>query len=159
MQPVRLGNIVEDIVTGLRGTATAILTPMTGMKQIAIQPKGNGDSIPESSFIDEYLIEWREDGVADRLPPVEEPDFHFGQEVRDIASDQVGKITSKITYLNGCVHFGVTTTSQKNKNPEVFYIDHRRIELVSDGVKAKVPATNSAGPGGPMTRMYSIKVR
>ena len=157
MKPVRLGNIVVDIVTGLRGTAASFHEPMVGMKQIAIQPQGDGQTIPESTYIDEYLVEVVEDGIADRVPPVEQAPFQFGQEVRDIASGQVGKITSRVTYLNGCVHFGVTTNSQENKNPEHFYVDYHRLELVSDGVKAKVPV---AGPsGGPMIRASSMKAR
>ena len=159
MQPVKLGNIVEDVVSGLKGTAVAVLEPMTGMKQIGIQPKGDGSAIPDSTFIDEYLVEWREDGIAARVPPVAETSFTFGQEVRDIASGQVGQITNKITYLNGCVHFGVTTNSRANKNPEVFYIDCNRLELVSDGVKEKVPPKSDDAPGGPMTRMNSVKAR
>ena len=159
MNPVRLGNIVEDIVSGLYGTACAILEPMTGMKQIGIQPKGDGNSIPDSTFIDEYLVEWREDGIADRVPKVVETPFEFGQEVRDIASGQVGVITNKITYLNGCIHFGITTDSQENKNPEVFYIDSRRVELVSNGVKEKLAPKEAEPTGGPMTRMASVKAR
>lgn len=156
-KPVCLGNIVEDIVTGLRGTACAILEPMTGMKQIGIQPKGDGSVIPESTFVDAYLVEVKEEGLANRLPLVAVQPFEFGQEVREISSGQIGVVTSKLTYLNGCIHLGITTASQKNKNPEVFFIDHQRLQLVSEGVKDKIPASSDSG--GPNLKMSSIKTR
>ena len=37
---INLGNNVEVVVTGLKGTASQILEHMNGTRQIAIQPKG-----------------------------------------------------------------------------------------------------------------------
>ena len=138
---INLGNIVEDVVTGLTGTASQILEHMNGTRQIAIQPKGDGKTIPGAVFIDDYLINVTDVGVADRVPTIDKTDFVMGQEVREIASGQVGSITSRVVYLNGCVHFGITTKSTENKAPDVFYVDHKRLELVSEGIKDKVKTT------------------
>jgi hypothetical protein len=70
----------------------------------------------------------------------------MGQEVREIASGQTGIITSRVVHLNGCVHFGVTTKCTDNKNPDVFYVDHKRLELVGDGIKDKVKKIDTGGP-------------
>lgn len=160
MQPVKLGNIVEDEVTGFCGTATAILEPATGMNQICIQPRGEGTVIPEAMFIDEYSVKFVDEGLANRLPIPAVPKFIFGQEVRDVISDQIGIVTSKITYMNGCVHFAVTPKSQENKSPDVFFIDQNRLEPVSSGVQEKLAgAKKSDSPGGPMTRASMVKAR
>ena len=84
-------------------------------------------------FIDDALINNIDEGVASRVPAEDKTDLVMGQEVREIASGQTGTITSRVVYLNGCVHFGVTTKSTDNKNPDVFYVDHKRLELVGDG--------------------------
>jgi hypothetical protein len=41
----------------LKGTTLQIMEHMNGTRQIAIQPKGDGSTIPESVFIDDYLID------------------------------------------------------------------------------------------------------
>jgi hypothetical protein len=143
---INLGNIVEDEVTGLTGTASQILEHMNGTRQIAIQPKGDGRTIPETVFVDDYLVNYVKDGVADRVPAIDKTSFVMGQEVREMASGQVGTITSRVVYLNGCVHFGITTKSTENKAPDMFYVDHKRLELVSEGIKDKVKTTDTGGP-------------
>jgi hypothetical protein len=143
---INLGNNVEDVVTGLKGTALQILEHMNGTRQIAIQPKGDGSTIPEPVFIDDYLINVVDEGVASRVPAEDKTYLVMGQEVREIASGQTGIITSRVVHLNGCVHFGVTTKCTDNKNPDVFYVDHKRLELVGDGIKDKVKKIDTGGP-------------
>ena len=160
MEQVKLGNIAEDEVTGYRGTVTAILEPATGMKQIGIQPRGDGNTIPEMMFIDAFTVKFVEDGIVARLPKPSEPKFEFGQEVKDLASNQTGIVTNKITYLNGCIHLGITPKSLENKTPDIFFIDQNRLELVSQGVQEKLAVTKSADDtGGPMTRGTMVKAR
>jgi hypothetical protein len=161
MPVVRLGNIAECEVTGLRGTITQILTPAVGAKQLAIQARGNGETVPEALYVDEYLIKFIDNGVADRVPAPAALKFDFGQEVREMASDQVGVIVACAIHLNGCVYFGITTKSRANKSPETFYVNQERLTLVSEGFKEQLPKSEGTQrqPGGPSTRVSAMNVR
>ena len=97
---INLGNIVEDVVTGLTGTVLQILEHMNGTRQIAFQPKGDGKTIPGAMFIDDYLINVTDVGVADRVPTIDKTDFVMGQEVREI-TESLGKMTDTGTEGQG----------------------------------------------------------
>jgi hypothetical protein len=152
---LRLGVIAEDRVTGITGTVTQIHEMLTGMNQVAIQPKGDGKTVPDALCIDEFIVKVLEEGIADTVPAPEETSFKLGQEVRDIVTGQVGKITCKVTHLNGCVYFMATANSKKNDPAEAFYVSHKRLELVSKGVAEKVVKTERSG--GPSRRLSPQK--
>ena len=156
---IKLGNTAECQVTGLKGIVIQHLVPASGMHQLAIQPRGDGNTVPDAQFVDLAMLDYVDEGVAARATPCGTPKFTFGEEVREIASDQIGTIVQQVFYLNGCIHYGITCKSQENKNPDVFYISETRIEKVSDGIKEKMVVQEGKQPGGPSIRANTMKAR
>jgi len=145
-QEIKLGNIVVDVVTGMRGTATQFYIRSNGNKLIGIQPKGDGKTIPEVVFSDEYSIMFVENNIADGLPEPAHTDIEIGMEVVEIASGQTGIVTSKNIFLNGCINFEITTKSIDNKSPELFWVDHTRLLIVGEGITGNIKKTQTGGP-------------
>lgn len=156
---VLLGHRAKDVVSGLIGIVVHIAEPMTGMRQFAIQPEGDGSTIPDAYGVDENMLDFVDDGVAGRSILPTEFKYDFGQEVRDITCGQVGTITNKVKYLNGCVRYGVIPKATDNKSPETFYTDEARLEIVSEGIKDKIEKKDGKKPGGPNTSVRSMNVR
>lgn len=153
---IKLGSTVRDAITGFTGIATQRCDHLNGNVQYALQPKGNEDgAYPEAIFLDYHTLDVVDEGVSDRASPLAETDIVLGQEVRDRASGFTGIATMKNSYLNGCVHFGVLPEVREqallNENPVPSWIDHNRLEVVSDGLIADKPKTADSDlpPGGP----------
>lgn len=49
----KLGWLVKDVVTNLKGVTTSVSLDLTGCIQFIVQPQGNGETKPESMWIDE----------------------------------------------------------------------------------------------------------
>ena len=160
---IKLGSTVRDAITGFTGIATQRCDHLNGNVQYAIQPKGKEDgSYPDAMFLDYHTLDVIDEGVSDRATPVAESSIVLGQKVRDKASGFTGIATMKNSYLNGCVHFGVLPEVRKeallNENPAPSWIDHNRLEVVSDGLISDAPKTveikdsievKPRPPGGP----------
>ena len=69
----------------------------------------------------------------------------LGQKVRDVVTGLEGVATAKVEYINGCVQFGVQPPASDGKCPDSVYIDHQRLEMVSEG-----PSMPSSDTGGVM---------
>lgn len=144
---IKLGNIVEDGITGITGVAYQYYTRTNGNTMIGIQPRGDGTNLLDMVFVDQFTIKVLEEGITD-VPETAHTDIQIGDNVEEIVSGQVGIVTGKNVFLNGCVHFEMTTRSVDNKNPEVFWVDHTRLKIIGDGIKIKqTPET-----GGPFVR-------
>lgn len=155
-QEIKLGNIVEDRVTGIKGTAYQYYYRSNGNRLIGVQPRGDGNTMPEAVFIDDFSLIVIEDGLAADLPEPAKTNIEIGMEVVEIASKQTGVVTAKALFMNGCINFEVTTKSVDNKSPEMFWVDHTRIEVVGDGIKTAIKKTPETG--GPMIR-GAMKIR
>jgi hypothetical protein len=147
---IKLGNVVEDKVTGLVGMATQLYYRSNGNRLIAVQPKGDGKSIHDVVFFDDFSLIVLENGIADEVPGIATTNIEIGMEVVEVASGQTGLVTSKTIHLNGCINFEVTTKSVDNKSPELFWVDHTRLQIVSDGITKEIKKTPQTG--GPMLR-------
>lgn len=160
---IALGSTVRDAITGFTGIATQRCDHLNGNVQYAIQPQGKEDgSYPDAMFLDYHTLDIVGPGVSDRATPISDTEIVLGQKVRDKATGFVGIATMKNSYLNGCVHFGVLPEIRKeallNENPAPSWIDHNRLEVVSDGLIADAPKTievkdeiqvKPRPPGGP----------
>ncbi len=71
--------------------------------------------------------------------------FQLGDILRDSITGFSGTATSRVEYINGCIHYGLVPKIGKDqKAPTVEYFDWQRLELVKKGVAAKTSKT-----GGP----------
>lgn len=52
----RLGNTYQDVITGFTGVCIGHVEYMTGCNLSLIQPRGDGDSMPESCWIDDKFL-------------------------------------------------------------------------------------------------------
>lgn len=72
--------------------------------------------------------------------------INLGDKVRDKITGFVGIVTSKTTFLNGCVQFGVQgKTDKENKMPDAIGIDEQSLELLNPPKDKKSEERN----GGP----------
>ena len=149
---IKRGWNVRDPITGLTGVVTNICERITGNIQAAIQPQGDGTSIPESYYIDDHVLEMIDEGFADKLPAIDSSvSIELGQRVRCTISGISGIAVEAIAMQNGCVFFTINTgldSKGDSRKPEI--VDHLRLVRVDEGVspKSAEPARKS-GTGGP----------
>lgn len=64
---IKLGNEVQDTLSGFKGHATIIMIPLFGVGRIAIEPKLDKDGkLPDSVFFDEQRVKV----ITAKAPPV-----------------------------------------------------------------------------------------
>lgn len=154
---IALGSRAMDKVTGLTGIVNAEYRHMYGVNQYSIQPGVVDGKIPDSYYIDEPVIQVLDEGISNDVPKAQQLQFTFGEEVQDTISLQRGIISNILIHLNGCVSFGVTTSSVDNKNPEIFFVNQNRLKFISAGISE--PQVKVQRTGGPMIKSSSINVR
>jgi len=82
--------------------------------------------------------------------PITTADTELGYEVEDITTGFKGIVTSKITYLNKCVQFGVVPrVGPDNVLKDTCYLDWNKLVVIGLGVN-KTPVLKPTG--GPNTR-------
>jgi len=74
--------------------------------------------------------------------------IELGQEVKDKVTGFSGIATSHIRYLTGCDQIGVTPPTKDGKCESIEYFDHRRLDVIGDGINAK-SVQDETNPGGP----------
>jgi len=162
----QLGNTVRCVVTGLTGIAYQTTELATGTIQYSVQPKLAGKepiagAIPDAISIDVQLLEYIDDGIAERVIQPEVTPIKLGAEVEDVATGIVGMTTSKVTFVNGCVYFNVQpkqTKKQKEEGviPDIQFISSNRLKQIGAGFSKHVEKNLDTPPekrtGGPMTR-------
>lgn len=137
---IKLGSTLRDAISGFTGIAIQKCEFLNGNVQYGLQPKSKeGDAYPEAMFIDYHTLDVVDEGVSARSTPEVETEIRLGQKVKDKASGFTGIATMKATYINGCVSFGVVpehraSTGDKNAAPPPSFIDHGRLEVVSEGL-------------------------
>jgi hypothetical protein len=145
---IRLGMVVRDPGTGLTGIASLKAELMSGSIQYAVQPEGDGKTMPEAMFCDDFLLEYVGIGVSKRTPtPDENATFRLGEELKDTVTGFQGIAIDRTTYLNGCVHYTVQPQKQKlgflakllGEPPRGTHFDYKRLRKVSDGVAKPKP--------------------
>jgi len=100
----KLGTLVKDSATGLKGMLTHLQVEMDGLMHYLFQPKGlnpeNGHPVPKLWLVDSRI----ENG---ELTHVQLPTEVLGTEVEDIASGFKGTAISLVLHVSGCVHVNV----------------------------------------------------
>lgn len=160
---IKLGMVVRDPATGLTGQADQKVELLSGTTQYTIQPMGDGKTVPERYFVDDFLLEYVGPGVSDRVPAPDTGDsFALGQKMEDTVTGYVGISVQRTTYLNGCIcyHLQKHISDTNGKTllediPQSAHFDYKRLRLVSDGVaqkdeqtgeKIKTPKSKTGGP-------------
>lgn len=160
MKEINLGNVVRDAVSGFSGIAIQRLEKLNGNVQIAIQPKqkeGEND-FPEAMFIDEHMLEFVDEGFADRTTDAPECEIRLGENVEDRVTLVVGVATAKSTYMNGCVSYCVEPSSKDGRKlPDGIWFDHVRLKVCGIGLRDVIKPKNADSktgkvPGGPSQR-------
>jgi len=157
-EPIRLGNLVKDLVTKFIGYTVLKAELLSGTIQWGIQPEVEAGSkeIPKAMFIDEFMLEVLEQGFADNLPAIDNRvTIKLGEKVKDKVTGATGIATEKVTFQNGCVQFAIITGLNKDGEQSVLQIDHKRLERVGDGLSKEQKKTQDDAPpkartGGPM---------
>ena len=119
----KLGTIVRDSVTGLKGMLTHIQTEMSGDQFYVFQPEGLDKKtlLPLDQM---WVVEDRiEDGEDIEMPDhINEKMDVLGTEVEDKASGFKGIAIAAIYHMNGCLHIDV---QPKGTNPDTGKIIER----------------------------------
>lgn len=162
---IKLGMVVRDPSTGLIGQADQKIELLSGTTQYTIQPQGDGKSVPDRYYVDDFLLEYVGPGVSDRVPAPDTADvFALGENLEDTITGYVGIALQRTTYLNGCVHYSLQRNFTKTKQkvliediPQAVAFDYKRLKLVDSGVAAKEESgetvkTPKSKTGGPTLR-------
>lgn len=153
---LRLGNMARDASTGFTGRLIQKSVETNGNVRFSIQPLAKEDgTIPEGWFIDLHMIDFLEDGVADRVPPLQEAEFKAGDKLRDKISGFEGILTTTYWFLNGCIHYEVVSEKlTKEGATQAIHLPKERVEKV-EAPAHKMAAVPQTRTGGPMTRSIS----
>lgn len=151
---IRLGNTIRDAVTGFTGTAFQYMEEMNGNLRWTIQPKAKDNDFPEAYMIDANMVDYVDEGLASRVPPIPETPFKIGDKVRHIMSGYTGVIANRTVFINGCVVFGVVADAKKGGKEfgSVENISWEQLEKVGEEKKVTRAAANGKKTGGPSVR-------
>jgi hypothetical protein len=166
--PISIGNRVIDLSTGYTGTVMQKVELLGGTVQLSVQPDldpANPRAYPDAMNIDAHTLEYIDEGIAARVTPAPDVatlEVQLGARVYDKVTGIEGIVTSRVTFLNGCVYFNVQPKSVVDKEtgvtvlPDVHFVNHLRLGLFTTPlVDVKVPAASKVTgkvPGGPTNR-------
>lgn len=102
---IKLGQIIEDNATGLKGTLTLVLINQDNKIQYAIQPRGL-DSLRHQPLDPFWVTEARIKGNVER-EVIEVPTEVLGTEVEDMPTGFKGTAINIIRHLSGCNHIEI----------------------------------------------------
>lgn len=97
-----LGQTVVDQLTGLKGIVQYIDEFHSGTIHCSVQPKGDGEKIPDGYNIDWQQLVLQVDGPSIEVTPVPDPTDYLGKKVRDKITGYEGTATHRHTHVNGC---------------------------------------------------------
>jgi hypothetical protein len=157
---IKLGMIVRDPATGLTGVANMKSQLISGTVQIAIVPEGDGKTMPDGHFIDDFMLEYVGEGVSKKAPSEDSgARFTLGLELEDTISGFRGLAVERTTYLNGCVHYTLQSRERKksiilkliSEPARAQHFDYKRLKQVGYGVSEqfkpkKVAAVAAVAP-------------
>ena len=76
---------------------------------------------------------------------------NINEKVKDLVTGLSGIVTSKTTFLNGCVYFMVSSKDESKKVVEMF-VGSERVERQGSGIISKLFKSKKP-TGGPATRV------
>ena len=143
-----LGLTVRDEITGLTGICNSIMEYHTGTIQCCVQPKGDGEKIPEAYYIDPDTLVLVTDGPTVNVVEPLITDNFIGKKIKDRITGSEGIATHRMTYINGCIRYSIKYLSKKDNEPSILTVEALDAILVDDGVRPKEEAkpTRTGGP-------------
>jgi hypothetical protein len=150
---IKLGSTAVDKATGYKGIITAKVEMMNGNVQYSVIPKakvGVGE-YPAGIQLDGAQLDIVDDGISNVAVAPPTVNVKIGEKVKDIVTGMSGIVTSKTTFLNGCVYFIVSAKDESKKVVELF-IGSERAERQGSGIVDKLLKTKKP-TGGPATRV------
>lgn len=136
-----LGHVVVDKASGLVGVVTGLSQHISRQAQALVQPPAKDGDKPKGLWIDVDIL--RDRGSTDIQPA--SPDamtLSLGDKVRHFYSDWEGFIVDQITYVNGCVHFGVIRAKVNDDgHVNTAYFDQKEWTLIKNGNQISAGAT------------------
>jgi hypothetical protein len=156
VEEIKLGREMEDTISGLRGIAISMHERIHGNIQVALQPKGDGEKMPEAYILDIDNLQVVEGGRVATAVKAPEVPLKLGEKITEKASGLKGVLIGKNTYLNGCVTFGVQPKVDKeNKLPEINFFDWKMLEPDARG--KVVEPTEGPATRGPSSRLADCR--
>lgn len=144
VEDIRLGMKVRDPASGLIGIAGHKTQLISGTIQFAIQAEGDGSTVPAAYFVDDFLLEFVDDGISAKCPPEAPADFPLGVELKDGITGFTGIAIERTTYINGCVHYTIQPEDTKKsaiagllgETSRAQHFDYKRLKPTKAGLKA-----------------------
>ena len=157
---IKLGQTVKDLTTNLVGTAVNKIAYMNGNTQFCLQPKGDGNTVPDAYSVDYHLLEVVDEGISARaIKSVEDKNIPLGSTVKCLVTGITGITTMKTFYLNGCISYLVEQKESLMNKPKTDWVDQAKLVIVDKGITDvyKEPKPNSDGVktgGAPVRNMF-----
>lgn len=156
MSKITIGCVATDITSGFEGTVTSRNELFNGNVQFAVQPKAikGAEKLPEAYSIDEVSLKFKSKGVSESAVAPQATDIKVGDEVEDIISGHKGIVTTKTTFLNGCVYFDVVKPANEAKKIEstAMFLSCTRLKKTSAKTVTPITVKGEKPTGGPSTR-------
>lgn len=157
MEAIKLGCEIYHIVTGISGIAAGRSESLNGTVQYSIKQqdfdKANGRNF-DDIWVDEGLIQYKGTGLLSdkQFPEPTVTDIQLGQTVEHISGFK-GVAMERVTYINGCVLFGVLPkTKDPNVLPEMQFLASQYLKT-----KPVKPVKSERDPnGGPSSKAPSL---
>ena len=125
MPKVKMGNEVEDLVTGFTGHVVEEIEYLNGCIQFLVTPhvdETKPQKYPESKWIDWQQLEYKGKGLADKVVKAK-PKFKLGQVLVEEHTGFTGTAVGVSKYLNGNVQYGIKPKAEKESEmPKVSYL-------------------------------------
>ena len=138
---ISLGNIVTSPIYGVEGTATQFTyNSPNRVRQVGITLISDAkNTVGETLFIDENLVDYKDVGFVDRLVPLRDNPFTYGDKVREKMTGYECVVTGWVEMMNGCIDIVVASpTLDKDGQPRRL----RSVEL--DRLEFIVPKSTEA---------------
>ena len=159
---IPLGTEVFDATSGLQGVAVQRIEQIGGNIRYAVQPLGDGSSVPEALNVDWHTLLVVGPGVSAAASKVKvRTDIKLGEEVKHRILGMVGVVVSKLTFMNGCEFLEVHGKQDKLRPNGTDLVDSsflfekigRGLSITDSGDDKATKAAKEKPPGGPMTRV------
>ena len=142
---VPMGSEARDAISGISGIITSVFYKLSGSVMLGLQPKGDGEKMPEAWTVDEQIIELVEGGRT--IPALDPgaPLIALGHSVEDRVTKFKGTVTAIVVHINGCIS-GVVTAPGLTKDGGLIeeYFDQKRLKVTGVGVSAEAAPTKRA---------------
>ena len=142
--------LVEDSITGFKGTVNARYEYMNDCTRYEIQPAVNPDNpgnLPESKLLESgriKILKLPKSTIQSEYPR----DFEFGVKVRDIHNGFTGKVTIMLIHKSSGLRYGVEPrVDEKGNQQDIKIIDGEDLEQIDPPPKAKKKKSDL--PNGP----------